>query len=73
MKQILFYDIKEYYTLHAGILLDNGDCICGCCGEVYKHEDHGKTWKIVKEYLVWMDIEEAICGDEEDIIELQKI
>lgn len=31
MKQVLIYD-KENSVRHGGILLDNGDVVCACCG-----------------------------------------
>ena len=73
MKQILFYDISETpRSLHAGILLDNGDCICGCCGGLFEKDEYGEAWEIEKEYPEWMDIQIAICGDDEDLIRMEK-
>lgn len=31
MKQVKIFDI-ENQLIHGGILLENGDIICGCCG-----------------------------------------
>lgn len=65
MKQIKFYD-KEADIVHGGILTDDGDIICGCCGglipgdEVGEFEDH----VIIKEYDAWIDLDEAIIGDD---------
>ena len=73
MKQILFRDITETpHSWHAGILTDNGDVICGCCGGIFEASEKGETWELIKEYKEWIDIQEAICGDDEDILELCK-
>lgn len=62
MKQIKFIDL-ENNEIHGGILLENGDCICGCCGGIHKSDECGTTWKILKEYEFWMNLdEEIICN-----------
>ena len=68
MKQVKFYDIEDNYvnnnSCHGGIILDNGDVICGCCGGILKAEDHNKTYQIVEVYGDWSDLTEEICGDD---------
>ena len=66
MKQVLFYD-KVNQVKHGGILMDNGDIICGCCGGIIpadeiggKDDDH----KILKVYDFWVNLDEEICGDD---------
>ena len=54
--QVLFKD--EENNLCAGIRLDDGRVICGCCGGIYEPE--GTT--IVKVFHDWEDISNAIAG-----------
>ena len=28
----------------GGIMLDNGDVVCGCCGSIFPVDEKGKTW-----------------------------
>lgn len=67
MKQVCFLD-KENNHYHGGILTDNGDIICGCCGGLIEKDEIGDGdefgYKIVYEYGSWVDLDEAICGDD---------
>lgn len=36
MKQVKFIELEEPKNFVGGILLDNGDVICGCCGGLFK-------------------------------------
>lgn len=64
MEQILFYDVEnELY--HGGILLDDGDILCACCGGIIEKDD--PDTRIVKEYKDWIDFSDAIV-DVDDII-----
>lgn len=67
MKQILFYD-KENDMRHGGILTDEGDIICGCCGGLIHHNEIGPEYEheIIKIYGDWINLDEAICGDDLD-------
>ena len=47
-------------TILGGILLDDGDIICGCCGGLIDKNDN--TFKIIEE-LEWINISEEILGD----------
>lgn len=38
MKQVLIYD-KENRVRHGGILLDNGDVVCACCGGLIPQDE----------------------------------
>ena len=64
MKQVLFYD-RENDTKHGGILTDDGDIICGCCGglipadEIGEFDDH----QILEVFDYWVNLDEKICGD----------
>lgn len=65
MKQIKFYDVFEGVpSIHGGILLDDGDVICGCCGGLLEAEEKDDVWFIIEEYKDWMNLDEAICGDD---------
>lgn len=64
MKQIIFRDLELHET-HAGILTDERNVICGCCGGLFEAEEENKSWKVVKVYNTWINLEEEICGNEE--------
>lgn len=67
MKQVLFRD-DENGVLHGGILTDDGDIICGCCGGLIPADEIGNgpecTHHIIKEYETWATLDEEICGDD---------
>lgn len=67
MKQIMFYD-KANDVRHGGILTDEGDIICGCCGGVIPADEIGEEYdhQILKIFDYWVDLTEEICGDELD-------
>lgn len=63
MKQVLFYD-RVNDVKHGGILMDNGDIICGCCGGLIPADEIGgedDDHVILKEYDSWANLDEAIC------------
>ena len=63
-KQVTFLDLEdEPYTKYDGIMIDNGDVICGCCGGLYEAAQHGKTWKLLKE-LEWVNLDKEIRENE---------
>lgn len=55
MRQILF-KILEGGTTHAGFLLENGDVVCGCCGEIFEADEV----EILEDYFDWVDLQTAI-------------
>ena len=59
MKQIKFHEIGENIEI-GGILLDDGNIVCGCCGSLFEPKDV----EIIKEYESWIDLSEEIKGDE---------
>ena len=59
MKQIKFHEVGEDIEI-GGILLDDGNIVCGCCGSLFEPEDV----EIIKEYESWIDLSEEIKGDE---------
>ena len=62
MKQIMFYD-KINNEKHGGILTDNGDIICGCCGGLIEKEDVDSDVEIIKVFEDWVELTDEICGD----------
>ena len=61
-KQVKIYDIdNDMY--HGGILLDNGDVICACCGGLLEADEKDVTYKIDKIYDYWVDFTDEICGE----------
>lgn len=62
MKQIKFHDI-ENDTVNGGIMLDNGDVVCGCCGGLLPADEMDETWELIEAYDYWVDLTETIIGD----------
>ena len=65
-KQVLFLDLEG--TVHAGLLLDDGNIICGCCGSLVELGDY----LLLHVYKKWVGIEEEICGDDLLLKDFQK-
>lgn len=66
MKQVMFYD-KANNMKHGGILMDNGDIICGCCGGIIPSDEIGgedDDHVIIKVFKTWVNLDEEICGDD---------
>lgn len=66
MKQCVIYD-KANDMKHGGILLDNGDVICGCCGGLIPADEIGgeeDDTVILKVFEYWVDLTGEICGDD---------
>ena len=67
MKQIKFYDI-ENDCVHFGILTDEGDIICGCCGGLIPSDEIGDTedctHKIIKIYDNWKSLDDQLESEE---------
>lgn len=65
-KQVKFTDHKIENTYQGGIAAYDGDklkfVICGECGGVFEPEDI----EILKEYDTWVDLTEAIVGDDHE-------
>lgn len=47
-------------TIHSGILLDNGDLICGHCGELIDKRDRVSNYSILKIFDDWVSLDESI-------------
>lgn len=58
IKQVKFQFYDEEKNEIGGIMLDNGDVICGCCGGLYE----AKEVEII-EILPWIDISDIIIGE----------
>lgn len=67
MRQVMFYD-KENDVKHGGILTDEGDIICGCCGGLISADEIGDSedcsHQILEVFENWLNLDEEICGDE---------
>ena len=60
MKQIKFFD-KENDLIHGGILLDDGDIVCACCGGLIPADEHNELGiEILKIYPDWIDFSDSI-------------
>ena len=59
MTQIKFLD-KENDVIHGGILLNNGDIICACCGGLIPADEQLDTIRIIDRYKVWIDFSSMI-------------
>lgn len=64
MKQCKFYDkINDAY--HGGIIDNEGNIICGCCGSLIPADEIGDSdeckHKIIKIYEDWVNLDEWIC------------
>lgn len=61
MKQVIFYD-KENNARHGGILTDDGDIICGCCGGLIPADEIGDDYDhcILVKFDDWVNIDKEI-------------
>ena len=59
MQMVKFKDL-ENNTILGGILTDEGNIICGCCGSLIEKDDF--QFEIV-EKLCWIDISNEILGE----------
>lgn len=67
MVQCKFYD-KENDATHGGIIDDDGNIICGCCGCIIEANDIGdeenKEYSIVEIYNEWVSLDSEITGED---------
>lgn len=59
MQMVKFKDL-ESNTILGGILTDEGNIICGCCGGLIERDDC--QFEII-ESLSWIDISNEILGE----------
>ena len=59
MKMVKFKDL-ESNTILGGILTDEGNIICGCCGCLIEKDDFQFE---IMEKLSWIDISNEILGE----------
>ena len=62
IQQIAFKDLANN-VFHGGIMLENGDIVCGCCGKTLKANEKDIMWELIDTYDSWEDLDETICGD----------
>lgn len=65
MKQIKFRGLKSNTSI-GGILLNNGDIICGDCGGMLLADQKDISYKIEKVYDDWVNLSDEILGGEKD-------
>lgn len=58
IKQIKFVDLENNST-HGGIMTDDGNVICGCCGGLFEGDEKGTTWDLIEE-VDWVSLDETI-------------
>ena len=66
MKQVMFYD-RANKVKHGGLLTDDGDIICGCCGGIIPADEIGvedDDYTILNVFDSWINLDEEICGDD---------
>ena len=59
MQMVKFKDL-ENNTILGGILTDEGNIICGCCGSLIEKDDFQVE---IIEKLSWIDISNEILGE----------
>lgn len=58
LRQVKIKDL-ENDMITGGIMLDNGDVICGCCGSLFPADEIDETYEIFV-YEYWEDISDTI-------------
>lgn len=66
-RQVIFRD-KFEDDIHAGILLDDGNIICGCCGGLMEPED----FTLLRIYDFWANLETNIAGEDSWFLSIEK-
>lgn len=61
-KQCIFVD--DFKNVHSGILMDDGNMLCGCCGGTIEAED----FRLLKVYDYWVSLDEVEIADRCDLI-----
>lgn len=64
MKQVKFKD-KENDVILGGILLDDGDLVCACCGGLIPADElvTGEQFEIIEVYETWIDFSQFIIDE----------
>ena len=56
IKQVKFKELDNDNEL-GGIMLENGDVICGCCGSIFPADEKGETWELIEDHGdFWVDL-----------------
>lgn len=62
-KQVKFQD-TIYGKVFGGIMLEDGNIICGCCGDVISPTLlDGSVYRVLEVYSEWVDLCEEIIGE----------
>ena len=61
LKQIKYRDLDND-TVHGGIMLDNGNVICACCGCLISKDrfTDKESYELIETYKDWVDFSESI-------------
>lgn len=65
-KQCIFVD--DWKNVQSGILLDDGNMLCGCCGATIEAED----FRLLKVYDYWIKLDEGAITDDGDLREYRE-
>jgi hypothetical protein len=63
-RQVKFIDYSNPEKALGGILFENGDVLCACCGGIFPMEEEYETFEIVNVYDNWIDFSENIIDEE---------
>lgn len=59
--QVKIKDLENDGKITGGIMTEDGDIICGCCGGIFHAEDEGTVYEILEVYHDrWRDVSDAI-------------
>lgn len=62
IQQIEFEDVDG--TLNGGIMLDNGDIVCMCCGGLFLADEQEEMGiKIIHIFPTWLNLSQEIIGE----------
>lgn len=65
-KQCIFVD--DWKNVQCGILLDDGNMLCGCCGGIIEAED----FRLLKVYNNWIGLAYEGIADPGELAEYQE-
>ena len=60
MKQVMYKRNEANSRIHSGILLANGDLICGHCGKYITESERTSNYVLLKVFDDWVNLDEFI-------------
>lgn len=61
MNQQIEFRTKRDSRIQGGILLDNGDILCLCCGAIFPADEHEENEvEIIHIFYTWKDLSQEI-------------